>query len=99
VEVSGQRIAKRRHRWTWTLAGISLCVLLAGTLVVVRLVIARAEPILRARVIETLSNRFQSRVELASLDVSVMRELEVSGSGLKIYGDVDPTLISPGCRR
>ncbi len=95
MEVSGQRTAKQRHRWTWTLAGISLCILLAGTVVVVRLVIARAEPILRARVIETLSNRFQSRVELASLDVSVMRGLEVSGSGLKIYGDADPNPYQP----
>jgi hypothetical protein len=96
VEVSGQRAAKQRRRWTWTLVGTGLCILLAGTVVGVRLVIARAEPILRARVIETLSNRFQSRVELASLDVSVMRGLEVSGSGLKIYGDVDPNPYEPG---
>lgn len=96
MEVSGRRTAKQRRRWTWAWVGISLCILLAGTLVVVRLVIARAEPILRARVIETLSNRFQSRVELASLDVSVMRGLEVSGSGLKIYGDVDPNPYQPG---
>ncbi|MFZ0420203.1 MAG: hypothetical protein WAM04_19020 [Candidatus Sulfotelmatobacter sp.] len=95
MEGSGRRTAKQGHRWTWTLVGISLCILLAGT-VVVRLVIARAEPILRARVIETLSNRFQSRVELTSLDVSVMRGLEVSGSGLKIYGDADPNPYQPG---
>jgi hypothetical protein len=94
VEVSGQRTAKQRHRWT--LVGIILCVFLVGTVVVVRLVIARAGPILRARVIEALSNRFQGKVELASLDVSVMRGLEVSGSGLKIYGDADPNPYQPG---
>jgi hypothetical protein len=67
-----------------------------GTVVAVRLVIARAEPILRARVIESLSNRFQGKVELASLEVSVMRGLEVSGSGLKIYGATDPNPYEPG---
>jgi hypothetical protein len=59
-------------------------------------VIARAEPILRARVVESLSNRFQSKVELASLDVSVMHGLEVSGNGLKIYGPIDPNPYQPG---
>jgi hypothetical protein len=60
------------------------------------MVIARAGPILRARVIQTLSNRFQSKVELASLDVSVMHGLEVSGSGLRIYGEADANPHEPG---
>ncbi len=34
----------------------------------------RAEPLLRARVIETLSTRFQSRVDLAGLHVSVFQK-------------------------
>ena len=45
----------------------------------------RAAPILRSRVIDTLSTRFDSRVELQSFDVSVLRGFEVSGGGLKIY--------------
>jgi len=59
-------------------------------------VIARAEPILRARVVETLSNRFKGKVELASLNVSVVKGLEVSGSGLKIFGATDPNPYAPG---
>ncbi|MGA8764327.1 MAG: hypothetical protein WB562_15780 [Candidatus Sulfotelmatobacter sp.] len=51
---------------------------------------ARAEPILRARVIETLSNRFKSNVELAGFHVSVANGIEVSGEGLKIFGATDP---------
>lgn len=60
------------------------------------MVITRAQPILRARVIETLSNRFRSKVELATLNVSVFRGLEVSGTGLKIYGATDPNPYAPG---
>ena len=47
--------------------------------------IRRAEPILRARVEQTLSARFDVRVELDDLQVSVLRGLEVSGRGLRIY--------------
>jgi len=55
-----------------------------------------AEPLLRARVIETLSTRFQSRVELADLRVSVYQGLVVSGKGLMIYGQDDPDIQRAG---
>jgi len=45
----------------------------------------RAEPILRGRIVETLSTRFESRVELEGFHVSVLKGLEVSGEGLRIY--------------
>ena len=45
----------------------------------------RAMPILRSRVINTLSTRFDSRVQLQSFDVSVLQGFEVSGGGLKLY--------------
>ena len=50
----------------------------------------RAEPILRTRVIETLSTRFKSRVDLAEIHVSIANGLHVDGKGLKIYGVNDP---------
>jgi hypothetical protein len=76
--------------------GIILCISLVCAPALVWWVITHAEPILRDRVIGTLSNRFQSKVELASLEVSVMHGLEVSGSGLKIYGTSDPNPYEPG---
>jgi hypothetical protein len=94
VAASSQGIGKK-HRW-WKIAGISAFIVLASAAVIARLVIERAQPILRARVIETLSNRFKSKVELATLNVSVIRGLEVSGSGLKIYGPTDPNPYAPG---
>ncbi len=86
--------AKKQRRLK--LIGVIGCIFLASAAVFVRFVIARAEPILRARVIETLSNRFKSKVELASLDVSVVKGLEVSGTGLKIFGTTDPNPYAPG---
>lgn len=56
----------------------------------------RAQPILRARVIETLSSRFKSRVELSELHVSISHGLHVEGKALEIYGASDPNPWEPG---
>ena len=48
-------------------------------------VVRRATPILKGRVVETLSSRFDSRVELDGFHVSVVKGLEVSGDGLRIF--------------
>ena len=47
--------------------------------------VQRAGPILKGRVIETLEARFDSRVEIDRLEVSVARGIAVSGSGLRIF--------------
>jgi hypothetical protein len=86
--------AKRTRPWKWI--GIIALILLGCGAIAVRLVIARAGPIVRARVIETLSNRFDGKVELASFDVSVRNGIEVSGAGLKIFGAKDPNPYEPG---
>ena len=69
--------------WRWI--GFSLLLLVAIIAATVEVVLHRAEPILKGRVIETLSTRFDSRVELDSFHVSVTKGLEVSGDGLRIY--------------
>jgi hypothetical protein len=96
VQVSPTRAEKKNGRTLWKWIGIVALILLACGAIAVRLVIDRAEPILRARVIETLSNRFDGRVELASFHVSVMNGIEVSGAGLKIFGAKDPNPYQPG---
>jgi hypothetical protein len=91
------KIVHRGHpsrRWRWIL-GILLFLLILLALCV-RFVIARAEPILRTRVIETLSTRFKGRVELAGIHVSIINGLEVSGEGLEVYGATDPNPHEPG---
>jgi hypothetical protein len=80
----------------WKLVGVILVILIVVAAVLIKVVIRRAQPIIRARVLQTLSERFKSKVDLSTLDVSVFRGLEVSGSGLNIYGESDPNPNAPG---
>ncbi len=93
-ESDAQQPSRRSRKWRWILA-ITLILLLA-TGVSIRIVITHAEPILRTRVIETLSGRFNSRVELAELHVWVADGVHVQGNGLRIYGTSDPNHWEPG---
>jgi AsmA-like C-terminal region len=80
-------------RW-WLIGG--LAALLLAMIAIVSFVISRREPILRERVIETLSTRFKSRVELDAFHVSLLQGLQVSGEGLRIFGETDPNNHEPG---
>jgi AsmA-like C-terminal region len=75
--------------------GAIVLLLMVLTIAVV-IVIYRAEPTLRATVIETLSTRFKSRVELDAFHVSLFKGLRVSGNGLRIFGEKDPNNHEPG---
>lgn len=55
-----------------------------------------AGPILRGRVIQTLSDRFQSKVDLGAFHVTVNKGFHVSGQDLRIYGKNDPNTHQPG---
>jgi hypothetical protein len=81
IEVRG--VSKRRRVWVWVFASLLLAVVVLA--VIGEVMVSRAVPILKGRVIETLSTRFNSRVELDGLDVSVVKGLEVSGDGLRIF--------------
>ena len=80
---------ERRHwsglRRFWTWFGLALVLVVVGGFVAVEIVFHRAAPILKGRILETLSTRFDARVELDSFDVSVLKGLEVSGGGLRIF--------------
>ncbi len=89
---AGRQSHERRRipRWlAWT--GSAVLVLLIAAGVVVAYLIHNAEPILRQRVIASLENRFNSPVELDTLHISLLRGLQVSGSGLRIlyFGEAD----------
>src|SRR5580700_156591 len=85
---------RRSGRWKWIIGILAVFLVIVGIGVI--LVLKRAEPILRTRVIETLRTRFHSRVELAELHVFILNGLQVSGSGLQIYGATDPNPYEPG---
>ncbi|WP_348268451.1 AsmA-like C-terminal region-containing protein [Edaphobacter paludis] len=82
VDDSGK---KRRRRGVWGWIAISGLLAVIVLVVIADVMLHRAGPILKGRVIETLSTRFRSRVELDQLQVSVLRGLEVSGDGLRIF--------------
>jgi AsmA-like C-terminal region len=80
-------------RWRWIGA---LAVVLTVAITVAAIMVARAKPILRGYVIETLSAKFKSRVELDSFHVSLIKGLQVSGNGLRLFGEQDPNNHEPG---
>jgi hypothetical protein len=90
-----QRRKTTGKSWVWWLRSIALLVAIASV-VVITIAIRRAEPILKARVIETLSTRFHGRVELSGFHVSVIQGFQVSGRDLKIFGAEDPNRHLPG---
>jgi len=87
--------SSRFSRRAKTILGIGLLAVLAFV-AVLSFLAHHAEPLLRARIIETLSTRFHSRVDLAELKVSVSQGLVVSGKGLMIYGLTDPNIHREG---
>ncbi len=79
----GRRKNRRRRILLWT-AGV-LVLIIIGAGIAAQIALDRAAPVLRSRVVETLATRFDSRVELQSLTVSVFRGFEVEGEGLRLY--------------
>jgi hypothetical protein len=90
---NSQRRKKPVTRWHW-IVGISLLFIVAIS--VAGILIFNARSILRTRVVETLSARFKSKVELEAFDVSLLKGLQVSGEGLRLFGDGDPNNHEPG---
>jgi hypothetical protein len=77
-------VAGQGHRvWVWV--GIGALVVAVVAAAVFEILLSRAEPILRARLVQSLSARFHSRVELGAFDVSLLRGFEVSGKDLSVY--------------
>jgi hypothetical protein len=77
--------APGNRRRLWKRIGISVVIGILALVVMGEVTIRRASPILKGRIIETLSTRFDSHVELDTLDVSMLGGLEVSGDRLRIY--------------
>jgi hypothetical protein len=88
-----RRQTKRDRRGRW-IAALALLTIVVGA--VVSIARYREEPILRSTVIQSLSTRFKSKVELEAFHVSFSRGLLVSGKGLRIFGDTDPNNHEPG---
>ena len=67
--------------WTTSIVAIlAIAAFIAGNIY-----LRRVGPMLKAKVVETLSTRFDSRVELAQFHVLFNGGFQVSGDGLKLY--------------
>lgn len=85
VEEQQVAVKPRRRRRILLWSGVVAGMVLAGILTAGEIILHRAGPMLKAKVIDTLSTRFDSRVELARFNVSVFKGFQVSGRGLKLY--------------
>ena len=73
-----------RHLWLMWVGGVLALVLVAlGVIVAVSL--HRAEPMLRAVIVEKLGDHFHARVELDSFHISLVNGLWAEGKGLRIW--------------
>ena len=74
----------RRHRWVkWVAGGLLAAMAVAAG--VADLALRRAEPFLRALIVEKLADRFHAKVELDSFHVSLVNGLWAEGKGLRIW--------------
>ena len=74
----------RNHRWLkWLAGGLLLALIALG--VAISVALHRAEPMLRAAIVEKLEERFHARVELDSFHISLVEGLTAEGKGLRIW--------------
>lgn len=74
----------RRHRWLkWALS--ATLVVFVALAIAVTVAMHRAEPMMRAYIVQALEDHFHSRVELDSFHVSVASGLWAEGRGLRIW--------------
>ena len=74
----------RRHRWIkWVAA--SFILILAALAGIAAFLLHRAEPYVRARIVEALQQHFHARVELDSFKMSLKDGLKAEGAGLRIW--------------
>jgi hypothetical protein len=64
---------------------VIVCV--AGLVIAAEYMIHNAEPILRARVVDTLSAHFHSPVELDHLGISLIKGVRIGSTGVEVEGD------------
>src|SRR3954469_9095080 len=95
IQAEAEKSKYVKRSVSWWIRSIALAVALV-VLVVFIFVIYHAEPILKNRVIETLSTRFQGPVEISEFRVSFINGFQVTGVGLKVFGPTDPNAHQPG---
>jgi len=87
---TAKNVIRRRPRWPWWVGG-GVLAFLAIVTIIVDVIAHRAEPFMRAQLVQALSDRFHARVELDSFHLSVGNTLHGEwgvwgeGHGLRIW--------------
>ncbi|HEY4009344.1 MAG TPA: hypothetical protein VGM11_04270, partial [Acidobacteriaceae bacterium] len=80
-----------KRRWwqrTWLRVVVVLVVVcLAALVITAEYLIHHAEPMIRARVVDTLSAHFHSPVELDHFDISLIKGVSIGATGVAVEGD------------
>jgi hypothetical protein len=85
---AGQTKKRRKLGWLkWAAAAVLLALFVLA--VAITFILRRAEPVLRAAIVEKLSDHFHARVELDSFHVSLINGLWAEGKGLRIWPPAD----------
>ena len=88
--VSANDTPRAKPRWwrrTWFKIVVVVAIVCVGALVfAAEYMIRHAEPILRARVVETLSAHFHAPVQLDHLDISLVKAVELAATGVEVEG-------------
>jgi hypothetical protein len=92
AEIREVKPASRYRVW---IPPVALAVATVAAVLII-FAVYHAEPILKDRILETLSSRFHGPVQLAEFHVSIKAGFQVSGAGLKIFGPGDPNVHQPG---
>jgi AsmA-like C-terminal region len=79
-----------RRRWVLWMGSVFFLLAIAGA-VAVEWALRQMQPMMKKRVVETLSARFHSPVELDRLSLSLNKNVIVSGGGLRILYLAGPT--------
>ena len=91
TDIESAAAARRPHkRWIVWVGSVFVLLVVAGV-AAVRWGLRQVEPMLRRKVVETLSARFHSPVELDRLSLSMSRGVIVTGGGLRILYLAGPT--------
>jgi hypothetical protein len=84
--VPAKRVRRKSRLARWLMwIGIVVGVLAVAAGTTIAILLHRAEPIMRASLIDTLQKRFHAKVELDDLRVSVLDGFWVEGRGLRIW--------------
>lgn len=74
--------SKRRLPWPRILAGVTIFLAILG--IAAQIIVKRAEPQARQRVVEWLEAKFDSDVELGGLKLDILPQPQVTGTALKL---------------